>query len=169
MKGAYSALQQESLSNEGAEMQQKLQRANSLLVDLQAEVAAATRRTLELERLPPALAELESANRNLQANVMVLTNDAVVSNEEINGHKKINESLKQKIRDLSNKQGSSEKDFLDSFEEVMQDEMYTMKQAFESKLKAKAEEASAMSNRHQLEINRMQASASPYSSTLLRR
>ena len=166
MKGAYSALQSENLGGEGAE---KLQRANNLLVDLQAEVAAATRRTMELERLPPALAEQESVNRDLQARIMVLTNDAVVVNEEMNSYKKMTETLKQKIRDLSAKQGNSEKDFLDSFEEVMQDEMYTMKQAFEAKLKAKTEEASAMSNRHQQEINRIQASASPYSASLLRR
>lgn len=45
---------------------------------------------------------------------------------------------------------------------VMQDEMYTMKLAFEAKLKCKADEVSALAQRHAMEINRIQANSSPY-------
>merc|ERR1712216_242474 len=76
-------------------------------------------------------------------------------------YKKMCESLKNKIRELSSKDGDS-KDFMDSFEEVMQDEMYTMKLAFEAKLKCKSDEVAALAQRHALEISRIQASSSPY-------
>ena len=44
----------------------------------------------------------------------------------------------------------------------MQDEMYTMKLAFEAKLKCKTDEAAALAQRHAMEINRIQANSSPY-------
>ena len=56
MRAAHTGLQAESLNNDAT---QKLDRANNLLLDLQAEVAAAHRRTFDLERLPPRVAELE--------------------------------------------------------------------------------------------------------------
>ena len=54
--------------------------------------------------------------------------------EELDSYKKLTEKLKLKIRDMG--AGSKEsKDFLDTFEEVMRDEMSAMKAAFEMKLR----------------------------------
>jgi hypothetical protein len=80
--------------------------------------------------------------------------------EELGSYKKLVESLKAKIKDMG--QGSKDsKDFLDTFEEVMREEMLTMKAAFETKLRAAKDEAEATSKRHQMEISRL-VSASPY-------
>ena len=57
---------------------------------------------------------------------------------------------------------ASAREFLDSFEEVLQDEMMAMKSAFELKLKHKSDEVDAMSTRHRQEIQRLSANASPY-------
>ena len=62
--------------------------------------------------------------------------------EELSSYKVLCEKLKQKIRDMSGKDSKTQ-DFLDSFEEVMRDEMMTMKLAFETKLKQAKEEADA--------------------------
>ena len=68
--------------------------------------------------------------------------------------------MQAKIRDMG--AGSKEsRDFLDTFEEVMRDEMSAMKSAFELKLRLAREEADASTRRHQQEIARMQT-ASPY-------
>ena len=157
LRAAHSALQAESMNNDAA---LKLERANNLLLDLQAEVAAAHRRTYELERLPAVVAELESKLRTLESKTIEQSGEINVLNGELDSYKKMSEGLKKKIKELSGK--SDSRDFMDSFEEVMQDEMYTMKLAFEAKLKAKADEVAALSNRHALEISKMQVNASPY-------
>ena len=159
MRTAFSAQQAEAQGNDSAA---KLDRANNLLINMQAEVAAAHRRTLDLERLPAVVAELESKLRVLEQNSIEQHGEIRVLSGELQSYKNMAEGLKQKIRDLSAKGGTESKDFLDSFEEVMKDEMYTMKLAFEAKLKAKADEATALAQRHATEINRIQASASPY-------
>jgi uncharacterized coiled-coil protein SlyX len=159
MRTAFSALQAEALGNDSAV---KLERANNLLIDMQAEVAAAHRRTLDLERLPATVAELEAKLRTLELRTTEQSGEIGVLSGELQSYKKMAEGLKQKIRELSSKGGAESKDFMDSFEEVMKDEMYTMKLAFEAKLKAKADEVAALANRHAIEINRIQANASPY-------
>ena len=78
----------------------------------------------------------------------------------MDSYKKLTEKLKLKIRDMG--AGSKEsKDFLDTFEEVMRDEMSAMKAAFEMKLRVAKEEADATTRRHQQEIARIQTT-SPY-------
>jgi len=156
---AHSSLQVEAMSGDAAI---KLERANNLLLDLQAEVAASHRRTFELERLPAIVAELEYKLRAVETKALEREGELTVLKGDLESYKKMSESLKKKIRDLSSKGDSDSKDFMDSFEEVMQDEMYTMKLAFEAKLKCKADEVEALAQRHALEINRIQASSSPY-------
>jgi len=159
MRTAHSSLRAESSSGDAA---LKLERANNLLLDLQAEVAAAHRRTFDLERLPALVAELEYKLRTVETKALEQDGELVVLKGELESYKKMSENLKNKIRELSSKGDSDSKDFMDSFEEVMQDEMYTMKLAFEAKLKCKADEVAALAQRHALEINRIQASSSPY-------
>jgi chromosome segregation ATPase len=80
--------------------------------------------------------------------------------EEIEAYQRLNDSLKEKIRNMNSSDG---KEFLDTFEEVMRSEMMTMKTAFESKLKAAREEADALSKKHLAEIARMKQSNLPTS------
>ena len=89
--------------------------------------------------------------------------------EENNNYKKIVEQLKQKIKELSNRGGVDTKDFLETFEEVMKEEMMTMKNAFEGKLRNARAESEETARRHQVEIARMQSalSSSPSAALLL--
>lgn len=76
--------------------------------------------------------------------------------EENESYKRRNEQLKQKIRDLSGKSNVDAKEFLESFEEVMKEEMMTMKNAFEHKLKAARAESEETARRHANEIRNLQ-------------
>ncbi len=75
--------------------------------------------------------------------------------EELNNYRTLNEQLKQKIRDMSGNDSRDSKEFLDTFEEVMRDEMMAMKCAFENKLKFAKEAADLLSKKHQELISRM--------------
>jgi chromosome segregation ATPase len=168
LKGAYHALETESMNKKGDnELQKKLTAAQEMIEQVQSELASMARRSLELERLPPLLSELEikfKASEDAR-----IKNDFKVKEvtEELSSYKVLCEKLKQKIRDMSGKDSKTQ-DFLDSFEEVMRDEMMTMKIAFEAKLKQAKEEADANSRRHQEEISRL-SSGSPYLSLGLRK
>lgn len=168
LKGAYHALETETVNKKGeSELQKKLTASQELIEQLQSELASMARRSLELERLPPLLSELEikfKASEDAR-----IKNDFKVKEitEELSSYKVLCEKLKQKIRDMSGKDSKTQ-DFLDSFEEVMRDEMMTMKMAFEAKLKQAKEEADANSRRHQEEITRL-SSGSPYLSLGLRK
>lgn len=162
--GAYHALESEFMiarQNKGkgdATMGDKLDAANELLEQLQAELAAMTRRSMELEKLPQIIAECEGRLREseeVRYRIDSKNNEMIT---EIKNLKKSNEKLIQKIRDMSGKNNDA-KDFLDSFEEVMRDEMLAMKEAFEAKLKAAKDEQLAASRRHQDEISRVQATS----------
>lgn len=118
------------------------------------------------EQWPSMVAELEVKLRSLSDDKTSLETQQKTMQDEINQYKKLTESLKNKIRELTAKSGGDSKDFMDTFEEVMQEEMMTMKSAFETKLRLAKEDADKMSRRHQQEILRMQSS-SPF--TLLNR
>jgi hypothetical protein len=158
----------ETMNKKGdSDLQKKLTAAQEMLEQVQSELASMARRSLELERLPPLLSELEikfKASEDAK-----IKNDFKVKEitEELGSYKALCEKLKQKIRDMSGKDSKTQ-DFLDSFEEVMRDEMMTMKLAFETKLKQAKEEADANSRRHQEEISRL-SSGSPYLSLGLRK
>ena len=77
------------------------------------------------------------------------------------------EELKKKLRELGGKSGADAKDFLDSFEEVMKEEMMTMKTAFETRLKVAKAESDEVARRHANEIRNLQViSNSPSSKSL---
>ena len=81
--------------------------------------------------------------------------------EENSTLKRLTEQLKGKIRDLGSRSGADAKDFLDSFEEVMQEEMMAMKAGFESKLKVAKAESDELARRHANEIKSLSLTASP--------
>jgi hypothetical protein len=136
-----------------ATMSDKLDAANELLEQLQSELASMTRRSMELEKLPPIITECESRLRESEEQRYRIDSKNNEITTEMIALKKTNEKLIQKIRDMSVKNNDA-KDFLDSFEEVMRDEMTAMKEAFEAKLKAAKDDQLALSRRHQDEINR---------------
>lgn len=172
LKVAYHSLETESINinhnNNKAKIandnnEKDRHASNELLEQLQSELAQMVRKTMELEKLQPLIIEYESQNSLL--NRVINENSKVINelNEEINNCNKINEKLKQKLRDFSQKSNgnaSSQQDFLDSFEEVMKDEMMAMKVAFENKLKIAKEEANEMSRKHYEKIQSLQASNS---------
>jgi hypothetical protein len=78
---------------------------------------------------------------------------------ELEGMVRVNEGLKEKMKSLSGSEGNRE--FADTFEEVMRDEMMAMKAAFEAKLKNAKAEYEAMTRRHQNDIYRIQHPNAP--------
>jgi paraquat-inducible protein B len=179
LKAAYDALSYEtahqqskassSSSSEAvvAELREQLERANGTKTQLEADLLNAQRHMHELEKWPAIVNTVEmKLNTALQeaskANVA-----AQAAKEEAGHYKKLTETLKQKLRDLGANGGGDNKEFLDSFEEVMKEEMMTMKNAFETKLRIAREEADNISKKHQQEIVRMQ-NTSPYNTALNR-
>jgi hypothetical protein len=171
LKGAYDSLsyeaarQQQNGGQGGSAEQLKesqllLERANESHVRLLTEFQEAQRTVLELQKWPAIANDAE--NRLVTANTAKdrAETAALSAKEEVAHYKKLTETLKQKLRDLG-AAGGGDKEFLDSFEEVMKEEMMTMKAAFESKLRLAREEADATSKKHQQEIVRMNAT-SPY-------
>ncbi len=61
---------------------------------------------------------------------------------------------------MSGSSSNDSKEFLDTFEEVMRDEMMAMKSAFETKLKFAKEASDLLSKKHQELISRMTLTAS---------
>ena len=168
MRLSYHTLQEEAAGkeNNGAAAEKELKRSNDKLIELQSELVNAARKSLELERLPALLEEEQEKRRNAEEEKFSLNSLVTTMEEELKQYKHLNEQLKQKMRDMTGKDSSS-KEFMDSFEDVMQDELMAMKGAFEAKLRVKSEEAEAMSARHRQEIARLSANASPYTRPLM--
>lgn len=168
MRVSYQTLHEETVGKEGqgAQAEKELKKANDKLIELQSELVNAARKSLELERLPPLLAQEEEKRRKAEDEKISLNSLVMAMTEELKQYKHLNEQLKQKMREMTGKDTSS-KEFIDSFEEVMQDELMAMKGAFEAKLRVKSEEAEAMTTRHRQEIIRLNANSSPYTRGLM--
>lgn len=112
------------------------------------------------EQWPVLVAELEERLRILtqEKTAIEATNSDLLA--EIEQYKRLTETLKDKLRTMASKTMGGT-DFLDSFEEVMRDEMMTMKSAFEAKLKAARSEADELSRKHAVDLQRIQ-SQSPF-------
>lgn len=76
--------------------------------------------------------------------------------DDLNYYKKQYDKLKNNFKDLGSSTNLTEKNFLDSFEEVMKDEMMNMKYAFEKKLKDAKDSSEELRKKHQIEIIRLQ-------------
>lgn len=163
MRTSYHQLHSETIGKEGAgaRAEKDLKAANDKIVELQTELVNAARRTLELERIPLQLEQEQARSRAFEEGNIKLQTALTNKEEECKQYRSLNDTLKNKLRDMSGKDASA-REFLDSFEEVLQDEMMAMKSAFELKLKHKSDEVDAMSTRHRQEIQRLSANASPY-------
>ena len=161
LKGAYQVMEFELASlHQKAGASEELRKAKEKIAELNLDFAAASRKIMDLEKgadlviqLTVKVASVQETNSELEARLKD-------SKETIEMYKTMTESLKKKIRELGT--GDS-KDFMDTFEEVMREEMMAMKVAFENKLKLAKEDAEIMSRRHQQAIQTM-ISLSPSSS-----
>jgi DNA repair exonuclease SbcCD ATPase subunit len=169
LKAAYDALSYETArqvshtQSHNAELEtqsKQLQTANDTNKVLLDELKFAQDNLKSLDKWPAALAALEEKLTVAVQDKTRAETTAVSAKEEVGHYKKLTETLKQKLRELGGGTADS-KEFLDSFEEVMKEEMMTMKAAFETKLRMAREEADATSKRHQQEITRMH-NTSPY-------
>ena len=172
MKAAYSGLESEMIDYrnsqtkkllaagdpaEAEELKRKLAAAHDLLSALQEDLGAATQRALALEKFPAMMTNLECRLITVEGEKSELNAAAIGLRNEVASYKKLTDSLKDKIRELSSRAtNDNSRDFLDTFEEVMKDEMLAMKAAFEAKLKAVKEDSEMVSRRHQQEIQRIQ-------------
>lgn len=157
-----------SLSYETATMQRKsldsnlsdtVEQQKRTILKLEGDLLEQRLQLKAFEQWPSMVAELEVRLRASSDEKTQLELQQKAMQEEIAHYKKLTDSLKSKLKDLTAKSGGDSKDFMDTFEEVMQEEMMTMKSAFENKLKQAREEADRMSKRHQQEILRMQTTS----------
>jgi hypothetical protein len=135
-----------SVASASKDEKQRQELADKTISDLSADLGKAHRRIFDLEKVVDSVADIEARLR--------LAEDAKFSTQgrldqalqEVDGLTKLTESLKGRLRDLSSR--PTDREFLDSYEEVMRDEMLTMKSAFENKIRLVKEEAEAASKRH---------------------
>ena len=111
----------------------------------------------EIERLQKSLADMEAIMSEREREVSRCNSHIAMLEQELQEYKSLTDKLKQKIRDIT---PLDKRELLDSFEEVMQDEMMTMKAAFENKLKIAKGELENLSKKHQNDIQRIKESAS---------
>lgn len=135
------------------------------------ELAAASMQVAYLETYKEQINKLEQIiiSNQLEADgiKMKLENALTTSQEETTSYKRLTEELKRKLRELGSKSGTDAKDFLDTFEEVMKEEMMSMKGAFESRLKRAQAESDETARRHANEIRNLQAlNSSPSTKSL---
>ena len=108
--------------------------------------------TLRFQTLPLAL-QLTAKLATVQEKNCELEAELKNSRETIEMYKTNCESLKQKIKQL----GSGNNDFMDTFEEVMREEMQAMKTAFENKLRLAKEDNELSAQRHRQAIQNLMA------------
>lgn len=163
LKGAYQVVEFELASlhqKNHSNANEELKKAKEKIANLNLDYAAASRKILDLEKGADLVVQLTVKAASVQEQNCELENQLKESKETIEMYKEMTASLKKKIRELGT--GDS-KDFMDTFEEVMREEMMAMKVAFENKLKLAKEDAQVMSRRHQQAIQTM-LSLSPSSS-----
>ena len=165
LKGAYQAVEYDLASlqqrqHDGGTQGKELILAKEKISELATDLAMSLRKVMELEKgaelvvqLTAKVATVQESNCDLEAKLR----EATIS---IEMHKATAETLKKKLKELGT---GDARDFMDSFEEVMRDEMMSMKIAFENKLKMAKEDAEISSRRHQHAIQQLM-SLSPSSS-----
>ena len=154
LKGAYSALEIEAAqrgsssaqSQAQAQQAQQAQLAESTISELSSDLARAQRRIKDLEKVADSVVDIEARLRQAEEAKASLQGRLSEATQESEANARTCESLRAKLRELSAR--GKDRDFLDSYEEVMRDEMMTMKDAFERKLRLAKEEAEASSRRN---------------------
>lgn len=178
LKGAYHELSFESASskiqeinkqdNNDLSLQSQLKDANNSVIQLQTQLYEANRKLSDLARVHDQYVQADTALTAMTEKCSAAESVVGGQAEEIKQYLRLTDTLKDKIKEMGSSRsgsgsgGQDAKDFLDSFEEVMREEMLAMKGAFETKLRLAKEAADATSRRHQQEILRIHTS-SPYS------
>lgn len=146
LKVAYNSLEGEFLVKKKADH------------DLHDQLQAAQAKIAGLEHLANQLPEMNTrllAAENGKIELEMSRNQLI---EELESYKRLTESLKESLRSMNKRDG---RDLLDTFEEVMKEELMTMKTAFEAKLRAAKESAEETTKRNLLEIRRLQENSEP--------
>lgn len=163
LTAAYHSLSYETATMQKKSMDSKLsdtvEEQKRTILKLEGDLLEQRLQLKAFEQWPVMVAELEGRMRTLADEKAQLESNQKSMQEEVAHYKKLTDNLKSKLRELTEKSGGDSKDFMDTFEEVMQEEMMTMKSAFEARLRQARDEADKMSKRHQQEINRMQSSS----------
>jgi predicted nucleic acid-binding Zn-ribbon protein len=161
--------QKSKINNNNLTTKQLLDAANEKILNLEDEIALNSKRIKECEFFQTRYNEQEQKIRNFEDEKTKFDLKINTIDDELKSYKKLVETLTNKIKDLSGRGNRDTKEFLDSFEEVMRDEMMTMKTAFEMKLRSAKQEAEITSRKHHQEILRLQANRSPFSALLVSR
>lgn len=152
LKQIYDNLEKESINSQikyTTEMNDKILQLNHELKEAK----------LYISNLEFVKEELKEKILKYEENCLIHNTMITTLNEEVSTYKKLNLSLINKLKSMSNNNNNNDgREFLDSFEEVMRDELMTMKSAFEAKLKAARDEADELSRKHLVEINRLKSS-----------
>lgn len=110
----------------------------------------------EISRLTTALENKEAMFSEREREISNYNSHIAALEQELEDYRALTEKLKRKIREIS---PLDKRELLDSFEEVMRDEMMTMKGAFENKLKIARGELELLSKKHQQDIQTLKQSS----------
>eukprot|EP01041_Mallomonas_annulata_P004954 gene4954-9908_t len=154
LSGAYHALESESrametkmlTSSSDASGQEQLAKLQFELREALGKASAVPALEAVVRELQRKISDSDMSQISLHTEVRQLQSDNQV-------YRDLTESLKTKLKNLGSRDN---REYLDTFEEVMRDEMMSMKTAFESKLKVAREEVETISKKHQMEIQRLQ-------------
>lgn len=173
MKAAYHALESENIvatrkllsqnpssdnedaSKNYAELQKRIEELQNMVVVMESESAKLQKRLQQYEKLPARIADLEVKISEQDMKINQIKTEKLQIQAEMESYKQLTRTLQEKLKSLGSRNNDG-RDFLDSFEEVMRDEMMTMKTAFEAKLKVAKDEAENATKKHLQEIQRMQ-------------
>ena len=126
--------------------------------DFRADNASSASVRRQLEKTTANLQNLEkkytiSEDKNIELKHIV---DSLKS--EITALEKLNHNLKETVKKMTN--DANKNDFADTFEEVMREEMMSMKSAFEAKLRIAQDQVEVMSKKRLSEIRNIEGSKS---------
>ena len=137
-----------------AELEKRCEENDVNVRELRIELSGLRSQLTTMDKYPEKIQKLQSQLLDTEDRRVSLERDVADGLVEIATLSKMNDTLKIKIKELS---GSDDRrEFADTFEEVMREEMMAMKVAFEAKLKAAKTEAESASRKAQLEILKMQ-------------
>lgn len=138
-----------------ADLERKILEHDMSTRELKIELSGLRAQLVKGERYPEKIAQLQSQLLDMDDRRAALEGRVQECLAEIEALTKINDNLKTKLKDMSGT--DDRRDFADTFEEVMREEMMAMKVAFEAKLRIAKAETEAASRRNQLEIMKMQS------------
>jgi len=163
LRGAYNSLEGESQQSslklagmrsnqrEKAELEQRLTAALTELEDYH-------RKQTDIQSLENNKKDLEHRVTKSELARILLEGQLREAQCEIQSYRNLAEALKEKLKNCygyNNDSNEANRQFLDTFEEVMRDEMTAMKLAFEEKLRISKEAIENLSKKHHQEIMRL--------------